>query len=409
MEVCSSFHPQKIHRIKVKRLCPVCSSSYADLLHTIHYPGASDRILPVEYRIVACTHCGMVYDDFDASEAVFAQYYAETGKYSMDETCGAGGNSSSDIARFDQTIDNLLPFLPNKHLSIADIGCGKGGLLMSLFNRGFHDLYAVDPSPGCIQYIKKHYPFKTACSDLRTYEPGIQFDLIICSQVLEHLFDPRAGIEAVRRLLKPGALFYCDLPDASRYLKYTKAPLYFFDQEHINHFYPATLKRLLESNGLQVEQLFMQENYPLVGFPCPNLAAVSISNGSTYCDDVPADYTPTIQYLQDSLSREKSFDPHLNTRIAGTGYLWGVGAYCLRLLQEGSFRHLELNGLIDLDVKKQGTIISGLRVFPPSVLKECSDPNIYVIITSVLYQHQIEKMLEELGFSGRVYNLCGSV
>lgn len=376
------------------RSCPICRGQDADTLHTIHYPPSPDRILPTEYRIVVCPDCGMVFDDFDADPAVFKQHYLTQDKYVLPGSAGAGGDSPQDQARWNRTLDFLAPYL-KKTSVIADIGCGRGGQLRFFWDRGYTRLCGLDLSPVCIDHIRKNHPFPGICCDPSDFEPEEPFDVILCSQVLEHLFDCAAFLAALKRMLAPEGILYLDVPDASRYRDYQKAPFYFFDQEHINHFQPETLGDLLSRQGFAVRQLIQCENEPVSGFRTPILAAAAEVR-----DEIAA------RPLRDYIEKCRAADwPSFPEPLDGKGFLWGVGAHCLRLLNAGAFARLPLAGLIDVAPSQQGRIIHGLRVFSPEVLTLPENRSAFVIITSVLYEDQIRQMLHKQGFSGQILSV----
>lgn len=107
-------------------------------------------------------------------------------------------------------------------LRVLDAGCGLGQMSLLLAERG-HEVTACDVSSvllerarariaetnsECLAHINFH------CCPLQAIGQHVtgQFDLIIFHAVLEWLEDPRAGLESLRPLLKPGGemslLFY---------------------------------------------------------------------------------------------------------------------------------------------------------------------------------------------------------
>jgi SAM-dependent methyltransferase len=50
------------------------------------------------------------------------------------------------------------------------------------------------------------------CGESRAVRSGI-FDVAICSEVLEHVYDPQALLGDIRRLLRPGALCFVTVPN----------------------------------------------------------------------------------------------------------------------------------------------------------------------------------------------------
>ncbi len=100
---------------------------------------------------------------------------------------------------------NKLPLMTR----ILDIGCGGGGLLSYLQQRGYTHIAGIDLSPEAIAFCKSRSLTAVALDDaqyVRT-QTDASFDLIIASDVLEHLAHPSEALKRWQELLAPnGAL-----------------------------------------------------------------------------------------------------------------------------------------------------------------------------------------------------------
>jgi 2-polyprenyl-3-methyl-5-hydroxy-6-metoxy-1,4-benzoquinol methylase len=80
------------------------------------------------------------------------------------------------------------------------------------------------------------------------------FDVLYSSQVLEHLPQPKKELQELHRVLKPGGLFYANVPNY-RCLSIVLGRDDFelnTPPQHVNYFTPATLRRLFEESGFEV-------------------------------------------------------------------------------------------------------------------------------------------------------------
>lgn len=106
-----------------------------------------------------------------------------------------------------------------KHADIAgkhvlDMGCGAGILTESLASNGAIAT-GIDMSDDAIAVAIKHAEKsaltisyqKTRIEDFATQHPE-QFDIITCMEMLEHVPDPTAIIQAASQLLKPNGLIF---------------------------------------------------------------------------------------------------------------------------------------------------------------------------------------------------------
>ncbi len=102
---------------------------------------------------------------------------------------------------FDAVTREILRIEPAKTL---EFGCGEGLFLQQLKTRGvaFKEIVAIDLRQDALDYAKSLHPeYKFENVDLLTWDhPQKYFDLVVASQVLEHLPEPD-------RFLKRLALF----------------------------------------------------------------------------------------------------------------------------------------------------------------------------------------------------------
>jgi 2-polyprenyl-3-methyl-5-hydroxy-6-metoxy-1,4-benzoquinol methylase len=99
---------------------------------------------------------------------------------------------------------------------ILDIGCGNGATCGFLLDAGFKTV-GVDLSPSGIAIAKKSFPtgrfeILAAGEDVLLKLGEAPFDAVISTEVVEHLYAPRAYATACYQALKPGGRFICSTP-----------------------------------------------------------------------------------------------------------------------------------------------------------------------------------------------------
>ena len=141
--------------------------------------------------------------------------------------------------------------------SICDLGCGNGHITGRLAKLGFR-VVGVDASASGISVARRTYPnveFVEALID-RGLSLG-EFDLVISSDVIEHMYRPADLLEAAGALLKPGGQIVLGTPYHG-YLKNLvlaatgQLDAHFsalHDGGHIKFFSVSTLSRLMKSHG----------------------------------------------------------------------------------------------------------------------------------------------------------------
>jgi ubiquinone/menaquinone biosynthesis C-methylase UbiE len=100
--------------------------------------------------------------------------------------------------------------------SVLNIGVGSGAFEELVHNRGAKS-YSLDPVQSSIELLQEKLPFperlKVGSCDAIPF-PDCHFDVIVMSEVLEHLSDSvlEAGLQEVQRVLKPGGRFIGTVP-----------------------------------------------------------------------------------------------------------------------------------------------------------------------------------------------------
>jgi 2-polyprenyl-3-methyl-5-hydroxy-6-metoxy-1,4-benzoquinol methylase len=148
---------------------------------------------------------------------------------------------------------------------VLDIGC-RNGVLTKHFADG-NVVWGVDIDPVALEEAKKLLQGKNAGNKffvmdlLADWEElnGEKFDVIVCGEVLEHLYFPDIVLGKVAKHLKEGGIFLGSVPNAFslrnriRYAMGTKKYTPVSDPTHINHFEWKELTDLMKKHFSKVE------------------------------------------------------------------------------------------------------------------------------------------------------------
>ncbi len=355
------------------RPCPICHGHMARYLRRMHFALAETSPLPSHYDLLICLCCGSGYADSDVRAERYDEYYRAFSKYEDAAVATGGGDEPADRQRIEELAEFLAAQVP-PDARVLDVGCGNGGLLAALRQRGFTHLTGFDPAPACTSRILAQG--LAACRvSLPLNDPaaiaghGGPFDLIVLSHVLEHLFDAQAVVASLLPLLATGGLLYPETPDASRYGTQGFPPLYFFDPEHINHFSAesltflgATLGLVPSITGHKFLTLANGSRYPAVfGLFQPGVAPrlPSVTEGGlypllqAYVEQSLADLEPLRTWILDLIGADRPFA------------LWGAGSLSQRLVGEPWFPGQSLRAVVDRDRNKQGLRFAGHIIASP--------------------------------------------
>lgn len=153
--------------------------------------------------------------------------------------------SKNPVQRF--LLDNFLNTLvktvkPLQVSSVLDVGCGEGFTLDRLYREKIgKNLEGIEYLDTAIKIGKKIHPHITLTKgDIYTlpYKDN-SFDLVLCTEVLEHLADPKKALKELVRVSKKYLLL--SVPNepifmASNFLRGKNWSRWGNDIEHINHW-----------------------------------------------------------------------------------------------------------------------------------------------------------------------------
>lgn len=127
-------------------------------------------------------------------------------------TYGWKNNEASDCHSY--TFPKISALLPSGRLNILDMGCGNGFVCGQLALLG-HKVSGIDLSEDGIEIAKSTYPnikfaARSVYEDLSDF--GSSFDLIVSSEVIEHLYYPQKFLKNAWSLLRPGGYLILTTP-----------------------------------------------------------------------------------------------------------------------------------------------------------------------------------------------------
>ncbi|MBX3260969.1 MAG: class I SAM-dependent methyltransferase [Labilithrix sp.] len=180
--------------IRSTSVCPVCAARP----RALRGGGCPDAWL--------CPRCGHTFVSVLPTASELEDTYEDYGYGALDD---------ASLPKFLDRIleDRLASF--DRHRStnrILDVGFGAGGLLRVARGRGW-DTFGVERSPAAVRYAKAKELGTIVLGDFLTadLERG-SFDVVVMSELLEHLIEPLPFLERAAELLRPGGLLYATTP-----------------------------------------------------------------------------------------------------------------------------------------------------------------------------------------------------
>jgi ubiquinone/menaquinone biosynthesis C-methylase UbiE len=145
--------------------------------------------------------------------------------------------------------------------TVIDVGCGDGGFIGFCAGQGA-EVLCIDRDEVKLARTEarvKASPARAYRAILSDCDPipledGVG-DLVICTEVLEHVPDPVKFLDELIRVAKPGAQLLISVPDerSEQFVSATAPPQYFEVPNHIRIFSAQAFEKLVLDSGLEIE------------------------------------------------------------------------------------------------------------------------------------------------------------
>jgi SAM-dependent methyltransferase len=230
--------------------------------------GSRERALKFRdgpFAVMTCSSCGLVYvtprlqgqalvDVYDAGywksanpkQRGYADYARESRLY---------------LKTYHKRMRLVERWLPQRG-RVLDVGCAAGYFLRVVQRQG-HDVHGVELS-SAIAYAAVA-ALGAARVHVGTLEEAVaskgwapqSFDLVTLWDVVEHLPDPQLVLRRIRELVKPGGHLLLETQDVtSRWARLLGRRWHHYKHdEHLYHFSPKTIRRLLGDCGFEIVEL----------------------------------------------------------------------------------------------------------------------------------------------------------
>jgi ubiquinone/menaquinone biosynthesis C-methylase UbiE len=118
---------------------------------------------------------------------------------------------------------NFKKYTLNRNGSMLDVGCGEGRHIFGVMQEyPMMKCVGLDMDDDSLKKAEKGYSYFESISEVgaefikgSAYSlpfPDNTFDLIVCSEVLEHLHEYNDAVIEINRVLKPGGKFFASVP-----------------------------------------------------------------------------------------------------------------------------------------------------------------------------------------------------
>lgn len=173
-----------------------------------------------------------------------------------------------------RTIANCLRKEASVDATVLEVGIGSGELLLALQKQGWspHRLYGFDLSRSFVVCAQERgfYHVRQAASVAEYLcclsSAPATFDVVVCSEVLEHLPDPHGAIASIAASLSSGGCVILTVPNRNRALQIGE--VWDTPPHHLSRWGIQALTKILMQHGIRVTRSF---SYDELGYYVGNL------------------------------------------------------------------------------------------------------------------------------------------
>ena len=175
--------------------------------------------------------------------------------------------------------------------TVIDVGCGDGGFINFCAGQGA-EVWFIDRDEAKLASTEariKSSParaYRAILSDCDPIPiPDDMGDLVICTEVLEHVADPVKFLGEVIRVARPGAQLLISVPDSrsEQFVSATAPPQCFQEPNHIRIYTDQAFAQLILDAGLEIEShqfngCFWSMFWPLSWMTCEPGEGLPVDN-----------------------------------------------------------------------------------------------------------------------------------
>jgi 2-polyprenyl-3-methyl-5-hydroxy-6-metoxy-1,4-benzoquinol methylase len=230
--------------------------------------GSSDRTLKFAdgpWRVFTCSSCGLVYVTPRLQGQALVDVYGASYWKSDNPKARGYADYAREAALYLKTYQKRMKLVAGwlpKRAHVLDVGCAAGYFLRVARDAG-HDVHGCEMSaPIAADAVAElgadriHVGLLDEAVRAKNWAPQ-SFDLVTLWDVIEHVPEPQPLLQQIRTLIRPGGHLLLETQNvASRWARLLGRRWHHYKHdEHLYHFDPVTIRRLLDASGFDVVAL----------------------------------------------------------------------------------------------------------------------------------------------------------
>jgi SAM-dependent methyltransferase len=234
---------------ELEETCILCNTNKWMILYTLG-----------DFRIVKCFECGLCKTDpfstSDEVDRIHANIYTIENRLAI-----YSSRKNEFVGRYRRQLREISAVKNNCGNKLLDVGCSAGFFLKIAKDEGY-EVFGIEVSEETGNYAQQKYGLDVFIGTLTDAGfPDKRFDVITLWDVIEHVHDPNLFLLEVKRILKDDGILAIQSPNMdSQMASFSKDKWCWWTvPDHLFHFNPYTLSRLMEMSGFHIEMIYTWE------------------------------------------------------------------------------------------------------------------------------------------------------
>lgn len=205
-----------------------------------------------------CEKCKLVYIDREVQNAFSKkEHYC---KVFMKNLAGNQNINPITLKRINSIFNEFDKLIPKG--KVLEIGCQYGNLLKVAKSRGW-EVEGIEPFEDIVEYGKSIGITMYGNELLECNLESERYNLVIMTEVIEHLRNPINELNEINRLLVSGGIFYFTTPNYNSLMRFMLGKdwdtIY---PEHLFYFSASNIRKLLINSGFEIIKVKCDNFYP---------------------------------------------------------------------------------------------------------------------------------------------------
>ncbi len=230
------------------------------------------------YTILRCPICSLVTLDFKENYQIFLQYYYQKEFFTGNNKIRAYSNYAQDkqnILKNARTILKKIKKIKNQG-NLLDVGCAMGFFMEEAQQQGFSS-FGIEVSKYAAGLAREKFKEKIFLGSVEDFFQkrnklplfrNLFFDVIVLSDFIEHVQDPRQVLQGLLSVLKNGGILIIQTGDIdSLWARLVGRNWHFFaPPQHLFYFSQKTLQEILSQAGYKIVRISKENKHVSISY-----------------------------------------------------------------------------------------------------------------------------------------------